>query len=120
MENLVIKRISIEGNDNAQKYADQLNDKLEGITMTLVSDGNRRIHILPKVFANGSEPKDFCTAVFSRLDRRAYELGRVSNTNPKGERLSTGENYKDITSVAARQKETVCQLKNMANKIREM
>lgn len=84
-----------------------------------VSDERQKVDIVPKLFATGQDLRELHYATFNLLDRRAFELGRVSNTNPKGDRLTAGENYKDITSIANRQKAVLSQLELFAYKVRE-
>lgn len=57
---------------------------------------------------------------FQFFDRKLSELGRTVNTNPKGERLTAGENYKDITGTAARERMVLQALKDMANEMEKL
>lgn len=73
----------------------------------------------PASYIDPSEYKEYQTAIHLHWDRSLSELGRVANTNPKMERLTTGENYKDIVAVANRQRMTLNQLKRFAQKVYE-
>lgn len=118
--NVLIKRIQVSGTNSIHEYLQDLSARLETVDPMFVSDERQRVDIVPKLFATGQDLRELHYATFNLLDRRAFELGRVSNTNPKGDRLTAGENYKDITSIANRQKAVLSQLELFAHKAREM
>lgn len=113
------KRIVLNSEPSAHQLA------LEDLRADL-NNGDPVVSLSPKYYGEAT-PTQYATAedvhilhytTFNELDRKIYELGRVANTNPKMERMSTGENYKDITSVANRQKSVLEQLQRFAKNIK--
>lgn len=74
----------------------------------------------PFLGMDGSDLEAIKDSIFYHLDRLKYEYGRVANTNPKGERMTSGENYKDITAIANRQKQTLERLNHFASQCRKL
>lgn len=118
--NMMIKRIEVTGTNSIRTYLEDLAARLETVETFYLTDERKRLDVVPKVFATGQDLRELHYVTFNLLDRRAFELGRVSNTNPKGERLTAGENYKDITSIANRQRAVLSQLELFASKVSDM
>lgn len=115
----MIKRIQVSGTNSIRTYLEDLSARLETIEPYYLTDERQRMDVIPKVFATGQDLRELHYVTFNLLDRRAFELGRVSNTNPKGDRLTAGENYKDITSIANRQRAVLSELELFAVKVRD-
>lgn len=109
---LTMARLQIIGEDYSELEND-LNGRIYNCSPIIMS-GERAIDLKGTAFYAGTDLDSLQRSIWWNLDRWAYELGRVSNTNPKGDRHSTGENYKDIVGIAARQKEIVNCLKSFA------
>lgn len=118
--NMMIKRIQVSGTNSIRTYLEDLSARLETIEPYFLTDERQRMDVIPKVFATGQDLRELHYVTFNMLDRRAFELGRVSNTNPKGDRLTAGENYKDITSIANRQRAVLSELELFASKVKDM
>lgn len=118
--NLLLKRVHIHGTKNMNKQREDIEERLNCETTIMIHDANQMIDIIPKIFIDGNDLTALHLSIFNQLDRQSYELGRVSNTNPKGDRYSTGENYKDITGIAARQKAILNELQLFAMRAKEL
>lgn len=118
---LLVKRVRVENSGtNPKEVLDDIEGKLGTIESTISVDTKHNADIIAVEYATGADLESLHYTSFNTLDRRAYELGRVSNTNPKGERLTSGENYKDISSIANRQKATLEQLEKFAHLASEL
>lgn len=118
---LLVKRVRMEASgDDFVAAKEDIEAKLGTIESTITIDPKHNTDIIAVEYATGQDLESLHYTSFNTLDRRAYELGRVSNTNPKGERLTSGENYKDISSIANRQKATLEQLKKFAGQVSEL
>lgn len=80
---------------------------LESMQNIIYQNYQDNIDIAPLELMTGQDLLALRDTVYYYLDRLKYEYGRVANTNPKGDRYSVGESYKDITAIANRQKETL-------------
>lgn len=117
---LMVKRVQVAPSEKSPNEAlDDMHAKIETIENVISVDA-KAMDVLRVEYANGQDLEALHYCTFNTLDRRAYELGRVSNTNPKGERLTSGENYKDISSIANRQKATLERLEDFANQCLEL
>lgn len=117
---LMIKRVKVEATEsNPTQALEDLEGKIGTIESTLTVS-SKTMDLINVEYANGADLESLHYTTFNTLDRRAYELGRVSNTNPKGERLTSGENYKDISSIANRQKATLERLESFAEQCKEL
>lgn len=118
---LLVKRVRVEASPDTIKGAiEDIESKLGTLESTITVDPKNNADVIAVEYATGQDLESLHYTSFNTLDRRAYELGRVSNTNPKGERLTSGENYKDISSIANRQKSTLEQLKFFAKQAEEL
>lgn len=118
---LLVKRVRVEASPDTITGAIQdIESKLGTLESTITVDPKNNADVIAVEYATGQDLESLHYCSFNTLDRRAYELGRVSNTNPKGERLTSGENYKDISSIANRQKATLEQLKYFAHQCKEL
>lgn len=118
--NLLLKRVHVHGTKNLHKQREDIEERLESETSIMMHDNNQNLDIISKIFMDGNDLTALHMSIFNLLDRESYELGRVSNTNPKGDRYSTGENYKDITGIAARQKSVLKELRLFSIKVKKM
>lgn len=119
---LLTKRVRADtsGKKNVTEAIDDMKAKLSTIENLITVDPKNNVDISVVEFASGADLQSLHYTTFNTLDRKAYELGRVSNTNPRGERLTTGENYKDISSIANRQKATLERLEEFANQVKNL
>lgn len=111
-------KISIEGNNDSQ--LDKLNEMLNSFHNYVHFNMENENEVEPLIGFSGDDLEAIKSSVFYYLDRLKYEYGRVANTNPKGERITSGENYKDISAIANRQKETLEYLHNFAIQVQKL
>lgn len=115
------KRVSLLNRSNVQG-SQEPREKEKKFYSTSVwideSDPNYDFH--PTSFLESSHIQIITDAIYRVRDRKLSELGRVANLNPKGDRMTTGENYKDIIGIANRQRRVLNMLKNFANDCLDM
>lgn len=94
-----------QGQSDAQK--EQFEEMLNSFKNYFHFNLKNQADIEPIIAFEGDDLVSIRDTIFQYLDRMKFEYGRVANTNPKGERITSGENYKDISAIANRQKETL-------------
>lgn len=94
-----------QGQSDAQK--EQLEEMLASFKNYFHFNLKNQADIEPLIAFEGDDLVAIRDTIFQMLDRLKFEYGRVANTNPKGERITSGENYKDISAIGNRQKETL-------------
>lgn len=107
---LVGTRVQVTTDDNSTAQRRKLTGMLESMQNIIYQNFNDKVDMVPLEFMTGQDLESLALTIYNYLDRLKYEYGRVANTNPKGERYSVGESYKDITGIANRQKETLEEL----------
>lgn len=107
---LVGTRVQVTTDDNSTAQRKKLTGMLESMQNIIYQNFNDKVDLVPLEFMTGQDLESLGLTIYNYLDRLKYEYGRVANTNPKGERYSVGESYKDITGIANRQKETLEEL----------
>lgn len=110
--------LTTQGQNDAQ--VEKLNEMLNSFNNYLHFNLKNQADIEPLVAFDGDDLMAIKDTVFYYLDRLKFEYGRVANTNPKGERITSGENYKDISAIANRQKETLEYLINFTYQVKEL
>lgn len=97
----------------------KLNEMLNSFNNYLHFNLKNQSDLEPLVAFSGDDLLAIKDVMFYYLDRLKFEYGRVANTNPKGERITSGENYKDISAIANRQKETLEYLIDFAYQVED-
>lgn len=110
--------LTTQGQNDAQ--VDKLNEMLNSFQNYLHFNLKNQADIEPLMAFEGTDLTALKDTIFHYLDRLKFEFGRVANTNPKGERITSGENYKDISAVANRQKDTLECLINFAYQVKKL
>lgn len=117
--NLALKRVTITGDKSLQNVTEEIYENINHINPILNKKLTGNYILENSVFLTGQDLEQLVFSTYHDLDRRIYELGRVSNTNPKGDRYSTGENYKDITGIARKENITLKNLRLFAKECLE-
>lgn len=104
---LVGTRVQLTTDIKSTANQKKISAMLESMRNTIYRNFNDFIDIAPVEFMTGQDLIDLRDTIYFYLDRLKYEYGRVANTNPKGDKYSVSESYKDITGIANRQKETL-------------
>lgn len=110
--------LTTQGQNDAQ--ADQLKEVMNSFDNFYHFNLKNTADIEPFVAFTGEDLTSITDNTYKYTDRLKYEYGRVANTNPKGERYTSGENYKDISAIANRQKETLEYLINFAFQVKKI
>lgn len=103
-------RVQITTDNHSTAEQTKLRGMLESMQNIIYQNFNDKVDIVPLEFMTGQDLKELRDCIYHYLDRLTYEYGRVANTNPKGDRYSVGESYKDITGISNRLKETLEEL----------
>lgn len=101
------KKVIFTTQDQSPKQKEQFEEMLASFKNYFHFNLKNQADIEPIIAFEGDDLVAIRDTVFQMLDRMKFEYGRVANTNPKGERITSGENYKDISAIANRQKETL-------------
>lgn len=109
--------LTTQGQNDAQ--IEKLNEMLNSFNNFLHFNLKNQSDLEPLIAFDGEDLHMIKDSVYYYLDRLKFEYGRVANTNPKGERITSGENYKDITAIANRQKINLENLNDFSNQIAE-
>lgn len=107
---LVGTRVQISTDVNSTAQRRKLSGMLDSMNNVIYQQFDDKIDVNPIEFMTGQDLKELRDTIYYYLDRIKYEYGRVTNTNPKGDKYSVLESYKDITGIANRQKETLEEL----------
>lgn len=107
-----------QGQSEAQK--EQFEEMLNSFKNYFHFNLKNQADIEPIIAFEGDDLLAIRDTIFQYLDRMKFEYGRVANTNPKGERITSGENYKDISAIANRQKETLEYLIYFAKQVEKL
>lgn len=110
--------LTTQGQNDMQ--AEKLNEMLNSFNNYLHFNLKNQADIEPLIAFDGEDLLAIKDTMFYYLDRLKFEYGRVANTNPKGERMTSGENYKDISAIANRQKETLEYMINFAYQVKDL
>lgn len=108
------KRLLITTGGRSEKVVARLQGMIESFDTHLHLDIADVANLRELKYMDGDLLKEIRNTVYHFLDRLMAEYGRVANTNPKGERMTTMEQYKDLSAIANRQKETLNQLDYLA------
>lgn len=104
---LVGTRVQVTTDTNSTAQRRKLGGMIESMQSIIYQNFNDKVDITPVEFMTGKDLIDLRDTIYFYLDRLKYEYGRVANTNPKGDKYSVSESYKDITGIANRQKESL-------------
>lgn len=104
---LVGTRVQITTDTDSTAERRKMSAMLESVQNIVYQNFDDKVDIAPIEFMTGQDLRELRDTIYFYLDRLKYEFGRVANTNPKGDRYSVSESYKDITGIANRQKETL-------------
>lgn len=110
--------MTTQGQNEAQ--ITQLEEMLNSFNNYIHFNLKNTSDVEPFVAFNGTDLLAIKDTTYHYLDRMKFEYGRVANTNPKGERITSGENYKDISAIANRQKETLEYLIYFAKQVKKL
>lgn len=110
--------LTSQGQNEAQE--DQLKESMNSFDNFYHFNLKNTADIEPFVAFSGEDLREIRDGTYMYLDRMKYEYGRVANTNPKGDRMTSGENYKDISAIGNRQKETLEYMINFAFQVEEL
>lgn len=114
------KKLALSTRGDSKEHRDKLEEQLNSFVNYIQTDMVSNSDIEPFQSMEGADLEAIKDSIYHMLDRIKYEYGRVANTNPKGERVTSGENYKDITAIANRQKETLEYLINFAFQVERL
>lgn len=120
MYRLAGKRLLISTSTGSHDIVDKVKSMLRSHETTLHMNNKDMANVTEIEYVSGELIKALNFCVYSTLDREMSEFGRVTNTNPKGERITTAENYKDLVGIANRQKQVLEWLKYFAGKAKEL
>lgn len=108
------KKLVISTKGKSENKLEKLDAMLNSFRVYLHTDLTGNLDLEPFASMEGTDLEAISSTIDNYLDRLKFEYGRVANTNPKGERMTSGENYKDISAIANRQKETLEYMINFA------
>lgn len=101
------KKLTFTTLGNSDEQKEKLDEMLNNFDNYIHFNLKNTANLEPLESISGEDLLAIKDVVYYHFDRLKFEYGRVANTNPKGERMTSGENYKDISAIAARENETL-------------